>query len=106
MVVSKIIEGWQHTPPDHPILIAGSTGSRGTTALLMRAVAQLPQGALILPGFDTDLPDHTWRALEDALSAEDHPQYRFATLLKQLDYPEAKFRTGQNCPPSHRSATN
>ncbi|SMR82566.1 double-strand break repair protein AddB [Aliiroseovarius halocynthiae] len=85
MVVSKIIEGWQVTPPQHPIVIAGSTGSRGTTALLMQAVANLPQGALILPGFDTDLPKQTWNDLDDALSAEDHPQYRFAALLKRLD---------------------
>ena len=40
----------------HPVIVAGSTGSRGTTALLMQAVARLPQGALVLPGFDFDLP--------------------------------------------------
>ncbi|WP_133485201.1 double-strand break repair protein AddB [Aliiroseovarius marinus] len=99
MVVTMITEGWQKSPPDHPIIIAGSTGSRGTTALLMRAVAQLPQGALVLPGFDTDLPDHTWSALEDALSAEDHPQYRFAALLKQLNLPRSDVQNWTGLPP-------
>lgn len=99
MVVSKIIEGWRESPPDHPILIAGSTGSRGTTALLMQAVAQLPQGALILPGFDVDLPDQTWRDLEDALSAEDHPQYRFATLLKRLGICRNDVQSWSDLPP-------
>ena len=47
---------WQENPPDHPILLAGSTGSRGTTFHLMKAVAGLPQGAVILPGFDFDMP--------------------------------------------------
>ena len=76
---------WQVTPPAHPVLIAGSTGSRGATALLMRAVARLPQGALVLPGFDPCLPLPNWDGLNDALSHEDHPQYRFAGLLRALD---------------------
>ncbi|MCK0141387.1 double-strand break repair protein AddB [Aliiroseovarius sp. F20344] len=85
LVVKKIIEGWEAKPPEHPILIAGSTGSRGTTSLLMQAVSKLPNGALALPGFDTDLPETTWSSLVDAHSAEDHPQYRFAALLKRLE---------------------
>lgn len=85
LVVKKIIERWEAKPPEHPIIIAGSTGSRGTTSLLMQAVSKLPNGALVLPGFDTDLPDATWSSLVDAHTAEDHPQYRFAALLKRLE---------------------
>ena len=47
---------WAETPPENPILIAGSTGSRGATAELMAAIAHLPQGAVILPGHDRDMP--------------------------------------------------
>ena len=83
MVIEATLARWRDTPPDHPILIAGSTGSRGATALLMDAVATLPQGAVILPGFDNDMPARTWAELDDAMSAEDHPQYRFAKLLKR-----------------------
>ncbi len=50
------MEQWEETPPQHPIILAGSTGSRGTTLLLMQAIAKLPQGAVILPGFDFDMP--------------------------------------------------
>lgn len=82
--VSRLINQWRVTPPQHPILIAGSTGSRGTTRLLMEAVAQLPQGALILPGFDTDQPDHVWQQLGTDQANEDHPQYRFYALLNSL----------------------
>lgn len=99
MVVEKIIDGWRASPPENPILIAGSTGSRGTTALLMHAVANLPQGALILPGFDTDLPDRTWADLDDAMSAEDHPQYRFATLLNRLDLTRTDVRNWSDLDP-------
>lgn len=82
--VEKLILQWQHSPPTHPLVIAGSTGSRGTTRLLMEAVARLPQGALILPGFDRDLPTPIWSELDDALTGEDHPQFRFHTLLTNL----------------------
>lgn len=81
----RLIREWELSPPSHPIILAGSTGSRGTTALLMRAVAQLPQGAVVLPGFDYDMPDHVWGALTDGLTSEDHPQYRFARLMQQLE---------------------
>lgn len=83
-VADHLIGGWQIAPPAHPIIIAGSTGSRGTTARLMQAVAGLPQGALVLPGYDFDMPAHAWAALDDALSPEDHPQYRFLRLMTAL----------------------
>ncbi|MGI9367301.1 MAG: double-strand break repair protein AddB [Ruegeria sp.] len=83
-VVENLIEKWQATPPQHPILLAGSTGSRGTTLLLMQAVARLPQGAVILPGYDFDQPNHVWLGLDDALTSEDHPQFRFRKLMREL----------------------
>ncbi|WP_371170213.1 double-strand break repair protein AddB [Aliiroseovarius sp. 2305UL8-7] len=80
MVIEATVKKWSLIPPKHPVLVAGSTGSRGATAMLMDAVARLPQGAIILPGFDYDLPDHAWQQL-DAATAQDHPQYRFARIL-------------------------
>ena len=85
LAVQRMTDRWQANPPRDPILIAGSTGSRGTTALFMRAVAELPQGALILPGFDPDTPKAVWQSMDDALTAEDHPQYRFRHLMDLLD---------------------
>ncbi|GHD98284.1 helicase [Defluviimonas sp. 20V17] len=85
-VVRALAAGWQAAPPDHPILVAGSTGSRGTTALFMRTVAALPQGALVLPGFDFDLPAPVWSGLTDATTAEDHPQYRFRRLMEEIGF--------------------
>lgn len=84
MVIERLVTSWEHTPPQNPVIVAGSTGSRGTTALLMEAVARLPQGALVLPGFDFDTPKSVWESLSDALSSEDHPQFRFHKLAKSL----------------------
>lgn len=82
--LDALMARWEAAPPADPVLVAGSTGSRGTTQALMRAVATLPQGALVLPGFDFDMPLPVWAGLGDPLAGEDHPQYRFAALLSAL----------------------
>jgi double-strand break repair protein AddB len=84
MVVQELSRIWAENAPQHPVLIAGSTGSRGTTMLLMKAISQLPQGAIILPGFDFDMPRQAWADLADPLTSEDHPQFRFHKLLTEL----------------------
>ena len=84
LAVLRIADFWRSNPEQNPVVIAGSTGSRGTTAAFMAAVAALPQGALVLPGFDANTPDTVWAAMEDAFTAEDHPQYRFRRLMDLL----------------------
>ena len=85
LAVERTISRWQENPPADPVIIAGSTGSRGTTARLMAAVAGLPQGALVLPGFDPDMPAAAWEAMSDILTAEDHPQFRYRRLAAHLN---------------------
>jgi double-strand break repair protein AddB len=84
MIVDRLIAQWQVTPPPGPVIVAGSTGSRGTVFRFMQAVAGLPNGALVFPGFDFDMPTAVWDRLDDVLTAEDHPQYRFRRLLAAL----------------------
>lgn len=84
-VIERLEHNWVTNPPKHPVIVAGSTGSRGSTSLLMAAVSKLPQGALVLPGFDFDLPSHVWDVLNNPHTAEVHPQYRFRTLLKRIN---------------------
>jgi len=83
-IIEELTARWAVSPPEHPIIVAGSTGSRGATQLLLQAVAQLPQGAVVLPGFDFDMPKALWPTLDDPLIAEDHPQYRFHALMRAL----------------------
>ncbi|RYH10891.1 double-strand break repair protein AddB [Tropicimonas sp. IMCC6043] len=84
-IVAQLAESWRTVPPAGPIVIAGSTGSRGATRLLMNAVARLPEGYVVLPGFDFDQPDAVWQRLDRDTPQEDHPQYRFAALMTALD---------------------
>ena len=84
-VAGRLAEEWNAAGgPPRPTVIAGSTGSRGATALLMRALARLPGGAVVLPGFDFDLPPRVWAAMDDPLRNEDHPQYRFRRLMDEM----------------------
>ena len=100
-VVEGLIAQWEANPPQHPVILAGSTGSRGTTMMLMQAIARLPQGALVLPGFDFETPAGVWATLGDALSAEDHPQYRFYKILRNLDLTPSDVTQWAEIPPPY-----
>ncbi len=81
MAVERLAAAWQVAPPVDPVIVAGSTGSRGSTLRLMQAVVGLPQGALLLPGFDFEMSPADFGDLGDALTSEDHPQFRFHRVL-------------------------
>ena len=91
MAAERLAALWATQPPKGPVIIAGSTGSRGPVARLMHAVAGLDQGMVVLPGFDFDLPDPVWARMEDALTFEDHPQYRFRRLMDALQITPAQI---------------
>ena len=100
LVVETLAELWAENPPQHPIIVAGSTGSRGATQLLMQTVARLPQGAVILPGFDRDMPEDVWQRFDNPKHSEDHPQYRFAAFLQALDLSPSDIPTWSDDTPA------
>lgn len=79
--------------PAGPVIVAGSTGSHGATRLFMSAVARLPQGAVILPGFDFDQPAHVWDQMSEAPS-EEHPQARFVPFIDDFGMPQPWHMAG------------
>ncbi|PTW62753.1 DNA helicase/exodeoxyribonuclease V subunit B [Breoghania corrubedonensis] len=73
-------------PPKGPVIVAGSTGSVPATADLIKVVAHLEQGAVILPGLDRAMDEAVWRALTDVTDpVPSHPQYGLKRLLMHLD---------------------
>lgn len=100
----KLAASWLADPPKDPVIVAGSTGSRGTTSLLMQAVATLPQGAIVLPGFDADMTAPAWASLTAGqVPDEDHPQYRYAGLLRRLDRQPRDVADWHAVPPVDRA---
>jgi ATP-dependent helicase/nuclease subunit B len=77
-----------------PVIAAGSTGSMPSTAKLLHVIAKLPQGAVVLPGLDTDLDEDAWRligGIKDKTSrafisppAPGHPQFALHGLLARF----------------------
>ncbi|QJF49711.1 double-strand break repair protein AddB [Roseobacter ponti] len=98
-MVETLATRWETRPPAHPVIIAGSTGSRGTTLLLMQAVAGLSNGAIVLPGFDFDQPAEVWEQLRDGMVSEDHPQYRFHRLMQMTGQRPSDITPWHDTPP-------
>ena len=70
---------WQATPPATPVIAAGSTGSQPATRALLGVIAQLPQGAVVLPGLDREIDEESWQKLDPS-----HPQFGLHELLGAL----------------------
>ena len=68
--------------PQAPMIVAGVTGSIPATAGLMRVVATLKGGAIVLPGLDQDLDEESWQVIRD--SHPEHPQHGLRKLLDAL----------------------
>ena len=100
-------------PPETPVIIAGVTGSVPATAELMRVVANLPQGAIILPGLDQSLDDESWQAIapdkkEDPSASPghpEHPQYGLKSLLDTLGITRNDVTTVANAKATPQHAT-
>ncbi|NCP17740.1 MAG: double-strand break repair protein AddB [Erythrobacter sp.] len=90
-------KSWRVNPPATPIVAAGVTSPAPALARLLRAVSELPQGAVILPDLDLSLSDEAWTELGRAgasdsaegetLGSDDattHPQYHLKLLLNRM----------------------
>ncbi len=96
---------WKDAPPPHPIVAAGVTSAAPALARLLRVIAELPQGAVILPDLDREMDDAAWEELglagasaepggpvfgaDDALT---HPQYHLKLLLNRMGVNRAEVQ--------------
>lgn len=79
LVLRKLHQRWTETPPQHPVFAIGSTGSIPAARDLMQIVTGLPQGAVVLPGFDWDADDSAWDGIDDA-----HPQWAMKDFVTRM----------------------
>jgi len=74
---------------DGLVIAAGSTGSIPATADLIATIANLPYGAVVLPGLDTDLDEETWQLIggdsaKKTPATFGHPQFAMQSLLARI----------------------
>jgi ATP-dependent helicase/nuclease subunit B len=81
------------SPPSGLVVAAGSTGSIPATAGLLRVIANLPNGAVVLPGLDRDLDAESWADLDPG-----HPQFGLKQLLAAMDCERADVRDWHDAP--------
>ncbi|RIY00741.1 double-strand break repair protein AddB [Aureimonas flava] len=69
-----------------PILVAGSTATAPSTLRFLRAVAALPNGAVVLPGVDCHLDATGFDAIDRSrsIAAPGHPQHALKRILQGL----------------------
>lgn len=80
LLIKKLSAHWEKNPPMHPIIAAGSTGSIPATAALLKTIANLPDGCIVLPGLDQIMDEESWGAMDDT-----HPQATLRHLLHNLN---------------------
>ena len=78
-LLEALTEIWEKEPPQYPVIIAGSTGTLGASARLMRSVAKMPEGMIILPGLNTAVPDEAWTDV-----GPQHPQNSLKNLINVI----------------------
>jgi ATP-dependent helicase/nuclease subunit B len=111
---------WKETPPSYPVVAAGITSASPAVARLLRVVADLPGGSVILPDLDLAMERDVWDSLGSAGSAEidgeppfargdaaTHPQYHLKLLLNRMDVSRDEVRpwhrAGMAAAPPERS---
>ncbi len=87
-LLHALAEIWSAKPPDYPVIIAGSTGTLGATAELMRVVANMPDGMVVLPGLQEDFPEGVWETIDLR-----HPQSSLKNLLATMEVDRADVRS-------------
>jgi inactivated superfamily I helicase/RecB family exonuclease len=78
--VEALLAVWAAGTDPGPIVAAGSPGAAETSAMLMAGIARLPQGAVVLPGFDPAIAAEIWARI-----GPEHPYAGFRDLLRRLD---------------------
>ncbi len=75
LFIKSLAKRWSISPPKYPVLIAGSTGSFSTTRLLIKTIANLDKGNVVLQGTG-DIGDDI---------SETSPTFQLQKLLNYLE---------------------
>jgi ATP-dependent helicase/nuclease subunit B len=86
-LLERLAERWSRQPPQEMVVAAGFTVAAPALAHLLRVVARLPNGRVVLPGIDLRMPDPWWQAVagsDNEPGIETHPQHGLAQLLNHI----------------------
>jgi ATP-dependent helicase/nuclease subunit B len=79
---------WEKAPPAAPVIVAGVMSSAPVVTEMLRVVAGLPNGAVVLPALDQTLDQASWAGIlpNDAEQPRhpEHPQFGLKKLIDAL----------------------
>ncbi len=96
-MLTLLARHWQAHPPAYPVVAAGTTGSIPATAELLKTIAHLPEGEVVLPGLDVAMEETVWEALSPT-----HPQYLLRELLQVMGVARSQVQVAGEPLRSHR----
>jgi ATP-dependent helicase/nuclease subunit B len=96
-LLRAMADRWGRAPSDGFTVAAGITTAAPAVAALLRRVADLPKGMVVLPGLSlaTVMPEEEWDALgpdEDGRGEESHPQFHLKLLLHRMGVARGEVR--------------
>lgn len=101
-LLKGLAERWRAQPPRGFVAAAGIAMAAPAAARLLRVVARLPEGMVVLPGLDTGMDDEEWGALgphePDPVAGhrrraiETHPQFHLKLLLDRMGVGRGEVR--------------
>jgi ATP-dependent helicase/nuclease subunit B len=94
-VMEALATYWAKQPPAYAVYAVGSTASQSVTAQLLKTIAHMPQGAVILPGIDPTMDAGEWEAI-----AAGHPLFHLKQFLDGFAIPPANVTPLVNAPRS------
>jgi len=92
-LLARVTKGWRVAPPARFVVAAGVTTAAPAIARLLRTVADLADGMVVLPGLDLGMANEEWDALGPVKAdpekpherpLETHPQYHLKLLLGRM----------------------
>ncbi|MBB3909926.1 double-strand break repair protein AddB [Sphingomonas desiccabilis] len=102
-LLDRLIARWRATPPAGFVCAAGIASASPVIARLLRAIAELPQGSVVLSGLAIDMDDAEWDLLgphePDPVTGrrrralETHPQFQLKLLLDRMGVGRREFET-------------
>ena len=105
LLFDRAAKKWREQPPETPIIAAGVTSASPALARMLRVIAGLPDGSVVLPDLDLSLSDAQWDELGRAGATEQpgeeifgpkdaltHPQYHLKLLLERMGIARAEVR--------------
>ena len=87
LAMRSLMAHWRDRPPRGAVLALGEAGRTEAERDFLRAVAHLPQGAVVLPWLDDTLGAEEWAGLE---AHPEHPARDLAALLSPEGFPRKK----------------